>query len=214
MVGGRARLGPAGAAGDARRGRHRLGRLRGLAAATFRGFSEFGWIGGRGDAAHLAAHVPDHADRHRAPQPAAAGARQVRPLTDADQRLLLRERGRPGSRPASSWPWPRRGAAIGLCARLARRATSRRDINAMRNRDSLRTGSGSWDQRMNDLFGVWLNPVVALAPTPGGAPGGRRAGCARAWALATPRPPSASRPSTTTRRPRPSRTRAWRGCRS
>jgi predicted exporter len=37
---------------------------------------------------------------------------------------------------------------------------------ALRNRESLRTGSASWDEKMNQLFGSWVNPVVALVEKP------------------------------------------------
>ncbi len=41
------------------------------------------------------------------------------------------------------------------------------NLNALRNRDSIAHGGASWDQKMNQIFGVWLNPVVALADDPG-----------------------------------------------
>ena len=44
------------------------------------------------------------------------------------------------------------------------------DLTTLRNRDSLAHGSASWDARMNELFGVWLNPVAALVDDPAQRP--------------------------------------------
>jgi hypothetical protein len=40
------------------------------------------------------------------------------------------------------------------------------NLLALRNRDSLRSGSASWDGKMSELFGVWLNPVAAFVDDP------------------------------------------------
>jgi hypothetical protein len=39
-------------------------------------------------------------------------------------------------------------------------------LEALRNRESIKTGAASWDKRMTQLFGSWLNPVVALVKAP------------------------------------------------
>jgi uncharacterized protein len=40
------------------------------------------------------------------------------------------------------------------------------NLNALRNRDSIAHGGASWDQKMSEIFGVWLSPVVALVTDP------------------------------------------------
>ncbi len=64
------------------------------------------------------------------------------------------------------------------------------NIQVLRNQESLRHGSASWDETMNELFGVWLNPVAALVDAP--ADREQLANSARA-VLAQGEPPLAER---------------------
>jgi hypothetical protein len=57
------------------------------------------------------------------------------------------------------------GGSLGV-RYAARAGLYEMDLSTLRNRDSLRSGSASWDGKMNELFGVWLNPVVALVDDP------------------------------------------------
>jgi hypothetical protein len=40
------------------------------------------------------------------------------------------------------------------------------NILNLRSTESLKSGGASWDRRMSELFGVWLNPVVGLVEDP------------------------------------------------
>lgn len=40
------------------------------------------------------------------------------------------------------------------------------DLRDLRNTESVRAGAASWDRTVSAIFGTWLTPVVALAPTP------------------------------------------------
>jgi hypothetical protein len=44
------------------------------------------------------------------------------------------------------------------------------DLRALRNRESLEHGAASWDRKLNEIFGVWLNPVVSLTSEPDRTP--------------------------------------------
>ena len=61
------------------------------------------------------------------------------------------------------------------------------DLQVLRNRESLAHGSASWDAKMNELFGVWLNPVVALAKDPAAARGRWPPSCAACWSTSRTR---------------------------
>jgi hypothetical protein len=50
--------------------------------------------------------------------------------------------------------------------RAARHGIFETSIKALRNRESLRSGSASWDPKKNEVFGVWLNPLAALVNDP------------------------------------------------
>jgi predicted RND superfamily exporter protein len=139
----------------------------GLAIATFRGFSEFGWIGGVGMLLTWLLSfltIPISIALLKPPR----RERDSMALTDRINVFFARPRA-PWVVAGAFVTFAVAGSAIGV-VRGSRDGYFERDINAMRNRDSLRTGGGSWDQRMNELFGVWLNPVVALAPTPADRP--------------------------------------------
>jgi len=132
-----------------------------LATATFRGFSEFGWIGGIGMVLTwllsfltlpVAIALLDPPRR----------LRDTTPLTDRIDAFFARPRA-PYVAAGAFLLLALAGTSLGLW-RGWQGGYYERDINSLRNRESMRSGSGSWDRRMSDVFGVWLNPVVALAP--------------------------------------------------
>jgi predicted RND superfamily exporter protein len=45
------------------------------------------------------------------------------------------------------------------------------DLRDLRNSESVRSGAASWDRTVSAIFGTWLTPVVALAPSPGSRDG-------------------------------------------
>jgi len=136
----------------------------GLAASSFQGFSQFGWLGGAGMVTTWLVTI------------------LAMPITIA---LFAPPRG--GDRPSGTqrrleaWFARRRApewVAAGFVAvalaiaglgvwRTADRGLYEMSLEALRNRASLADGSASWDARMNKLFGVWLNPVVCLVAEPG-----------------------------------------------
>ncbi len=133
----------------------------GLAASSFKGFSQFGWLGGVGMVTTwLLTFI-------------------TMPIA-----ISLLNPPRQGPRPTRTQVWVLRffqrrylpyGIAAGFIAlslffgglgvRHALRAgLYEMDLQTLRNRDSLRSGSASWDKKMSELFGVWLNPVAAIVP--------------------------------------------------
>lgn len=134
----------------------------GLAIATFRGFSEFGWIGGLGMlitwlftflAMPIAIALLDPPRQTSASTPLSAWilaffARPRLPRWVAGAFVFL----------------ALLGTAVGV-VRASRTGVFETDLLALRNRESLRSGGASWDGRVADVFGVWLSPVVAIAPS-------------------------------------------------
>lgn len=134
----------------------------GLAAATFRGFSQFGLLGGVGMLTTWALSF--------VAMPIAIAL--FRPPRRIVRRTRIQERfGAFLMKPAA---WVVAAVFAGLAvggglygARQAKRGgLYEMDLRALRNRDSLAHGSASWDRKMNEVFGVWLNPVVALVRDP------------------------------------------------
>jgi predicted RND superfamily exporter protein len=135
----------------------------GLAAATFRGFSQFGWLGAVGMlttwfftfvAAPIGIALFD---------PPRQGERPTKP-----QAVLLRYFGHrhlPRMVALSATLLMLFGSALGVRYAIDH-GLYEMDLQTLRNRDSLASGSASWDGKMNELFGVWLNPIVALANDP------------------------------------------------
>jgi predicted RND superfamily exporter protein len=135
----------------------------GLAAAQFRGFSEFGWIGGLGMiTTWLLTFLT---------MPIAVALIDPRRLGAAaypERSWVLRFFSRPLA------PWLAAGAFVALTLVLSSIGLNRAlhegvfemNIRALRNQNSLRSGSASWDRKMNELFGVWLNPVAAVVDDP------------------------------------------------
>jgi predicted exporter len=135
----------------------------GLASATFRGFSQFGWLGAAGMittwcftfiAMPVAIALIDPPRRGEAP---------TKP-----QAVLLRYFAHPWVSRAVAWTCVLLilgGTAMGV--RYAKmHGLYEMDLQTLRNRESLEKGSGSWDAKMNELFGVWLNPIAAIAEDP------------------------------------------------
>jgi predicted RND superfamily exporter protein len=135
----------------------------GLAVSNFRGFSQFGWLGGAGMLVTWAltfVAVPIAITLFKPP------------------RLRARRTDRPQLIPLFANKRALRvvaGVFVAVSVSLAVHGVmkGRSDgiyemhLEALRNRDSLRTGAASWDKRMTHLFGSWLNPVVALVKEPG-----------------------------------------------
>jgi predicted RND superfamily exporter protein len=133
----------------------------GLAFSNFRGFSQFGYLGGVGMVTTWAftfLAVPVGIALFTPPRqaPARTPARWGRLFTDG-RRLKVAA-----------------GGFVALTALLATVGVARglregiyeMHLKALRNQRSLRTGSASWDTRMTQLFGTWLNPVVVLVDRP------------------------------------------------
>src|ERR1700674_4288559 len=136
----------------------------GLATSTFKGFSQFGWLGGAGMLTTWVFTFIATPIGIALFDPPRQGAQP----TQVQRRL---------SRFFSRGPLigiVALGVAtivLALAAVGVRRAMAgglyEMNIQILRNRESLRSGSASWDEKMNELFGVWLNPVVGLVDDPG-----------------------------------------------
>jgi uncharacterized protein len=135
----------------------------GLAASDFRGFSQFGILGGLGMATvwlftYLAAPI-----LVALLQP----PRRQKPSTLVQRSLhAFFSRGRLSSAVAIAFvlltlAW----AGLGV-VRALNSGVYEMNMQTLRNQESLEVGSASWDARINEVFGVWLNPVVAVADNP------------------------------------------------
>jgi predicted RND superfamily exporter protein len=135
----------------------------GLASATFRGFSQFGELGAAGMmitwlftfiAMPIAISLFDPPRKEAVPT--------------KTQAFLLRYFAHDSLPRLVAVAWAVLTAIfVGMGIRYAMKAgLYEMDLLTLRNRDSIRSGSASWDGKMNELFGVWLNPVVALVNDP------------------------------------------------
>ena len=140
--------------------------MRGLAVSTFKGFSQFGLIGGVGMLTTWVLTLHHHADCHLV---CSIRRARVRSATSTQVWLLRFYRRRVPALHAIA------GAVLANYAHRRRVRRAPRPASAglyemnlltLRNRESLRSGSGSWDNKMSELFGVWLNPVAAIVPEP------------------------------------------------
>ena len=135
----------------------------GLAVSNFRGFSQFGWLGGLGMLTTWAltfVAVPIAVALWLPPR---LGDRP----TQMQRRILVL---------LSRRRTPRVAAALFVAASLllagvglwrgSEEGIYEMHLLELRNRQSLATGSASWEERMNELFGSWVNPVVVLVRDP------------------------------------------------
>ncbi len=133
----------------------------GLAVSNFRGFSQFGWLGGIGmittwaltfvtlPAAIAWLSPPRRAVESRAGRGWLAAFLARRWLASATALAFV----------ALSLIVGGLGVARGT-----RDGIYEMHLLALRNRESLRSGSASWEGRMSELFGSWVNPVVVMVP--------------------------------------------------
>jgi predicted RND superfamily exporter protein len=135
----------------------------GLASAHFRGFSEFGWLGGFGMLTTWACcflTMPIAIGLFQPPRHDAARDRE-----SFFASLLY---SRPARLRTTAVVFV--GISLVVAAFGIRRAMAsglyETNLNALRNRESLAHGGASWDRKMSEIFGVWLNPVVALVDDP------------------------------------------------
>jgi len=135
----------------------------GLAVSDFRGFSQFGWLGGSGMVLVWIltyASMPILVAIINPP-------RRITRTTLVQELLHAFFSKGPLSATAAGIFAVIAFAASGLgFATAMRSGVYEMDLQVLRNRDSLAHGSASWDAKMNELFGVWLNPLVALAKDP------------------------------------------------
>jgi predicted RND superfamily exporter protein len=136
----------------------------GLAVSTFKGFSQFGWLGGIGMVTTWVltfVSMPIAISVLNPPRQEPRATPTQRWLTRFFSRRYL--------------PYALASLFIavalffgGLGVRYALHAgLYEMDLQTLRNRDSLRSGSASWDAKMSELFGVWLNPVAGVVEDPG-----------------------------------------------
>ncbi len=130
----------------------------GLAISTFKGFSQFGWLGGVGMIttwAFTMISMPVAICLFDPPRV----ARQ----TNVQQRLLafFGKKTAPVAIALAFVAFMLLGAGLGV-AYASKHGLYEMDLRALRNRDSLKSGSASWDPKVSEVFGVWLNPVAGL----------------------------------------------------
>lgn len=134
----------------------------GLAISNFRGFSQFGWIGGLGMIttwAFTMIAMPIAIALFNPP-------RTTR--TTSTQGLVLRffaHRRAPGLVAGAIVALALVGATFGVRYAL-KHGVYETDLQALRNRDSLAHGSASWDAKLAEVMGIWLSPVAALVDEP------------------------------------------------
>src|SRR6185436_1265140 len=134
----------------------------GLAVSNFRGFSQFGWLGGAGMLLTWAmtfVAVPIAITLFKPPRLGEGRLQRQRltPLFSSKRALRVAAAAFIGVSLVLAVQGVLRGRADGIYEM---------HLEALRNRDSLRTGSASWDNKMTHLFGTWLNPVVTLVKDP------------------------------------------------
>jgi uncharacterized protein len=135
----------------------------GLAVAHFRGFSEFGWIGGLGMITTWLLTFLTMPIAVALIDPRRLGAPRY-----PERSWVLRFFSRPVA------PWLAAGFFVALTLALTAVGVNRAlhegifemNIRTLRNQSSLHSGSASWDQKANEVFGVWLNPIAALVDDP------------------------------------------------
>jgi predicted RND superfamily exporter protein len=136
----------------------------GLAFSDFRGFSQFGYLGGVGMLTTWAltfvcvpVGIALFSPPRQPPRPTVLAGRWSRALLGGGGTLRAAALGFTGLSLIL--------AMLGV-ARGTREGIYEMHLKALRNQRSLRTGSASWDDKMTSLFGTWLNPVVVLVDRP------------------------------------------------
>ncbi len=135
----------------------------GLAVSNFRGFSQFGWLGGVGMLTTWAltfVAVPIAVALLKPPRQAEQSSAVQRGL----ERFFARRRSPYVAAIGFSF------AALALAGagvvRGQQTGIYEMHLDALRNRESLLSGSASWEAKMNELFGSWINPVVVMVDDP------------------------------------------------
>ena len=135
----------------------------GLAFSTFKGFSQFGLIGGVGMLTTWLLTFITMPIAISLLNPPRQGPRAT--TTQVSLLRFFRRRYLPYMVAGSVLAVTLVVGAFGVRHAL-KAGLYEMDLQTLRNRDSLRSGSGSWDSKMSELFGVWLNPVAAIVPGP------------------------------------------------
>ncbi len=134
----------------------------GLAISSFRGFSQFGYLGGVGMITTWLwtfLTIPIAVAWFHPPR---------QPWQASSVQLALHR--------FFAGPWPKlvgalfvavtvTGAAWGVGQGI-RGGVYEMHLEVLRNRRSLAGGSASWEKKMTELFGSWVNPIVALVEEP------------------------------------------------
>ncbi len=134
----------------------------GLAISDFKGFSQFGWIGGLGMIttwAFTMIAMPIAIALFNPPRSATQSKTQSLVLKFFSQRKL------PGLVAGIFVLLAVVGASFGVRYAFAH-GVYETDLQGLRNRDSLAHGSASWDAKLAEVMGIWLNPVAALVEDP------------------------------------------------
>jgi predicted RND superfamily exporter protein len=135
----------------------------GLSFSNFRGFSQFGYLGGVGMITTWAVTfvaVPVGIALFAPPR------QSPRPVSASRWSLLFVSDGPGLRRAAAGFAALTLVLATAGVARGLNEGIYEMHLKTLRNQRSLRTGSASWDEKMTQLFGTWLNPVVVLVDRP------------------------------------------------
>ncbi|MFT3836164.1 MAG: MMPL family transporter [Myxococcaceae bacterium] len=134
----------------------------GLAISTFKGFSQFGWIGGVG-------MVTCWVFTMISMPVAIALFNPPREVTESPTRKWLNaffaRKTAPVAVALGFAAVSLIGAALGVVY-ASKNGLYAMDLRVLRNRDSLSKGSASWDPKVSEVFGVWLNPVAGMVEHP------------------------------------------------
>jgi predicted RND superfamily exporter protein len=133
-----------------------------LAVSTFRGFSQFGWIGGVGMITtwlFTFIAMPIAISLFNPPR--------VTTTSSVQKWLLKFFSGAVAPRALAAFVvvLALTGAAVGVRNALLGGMYEMK-LSAMRNRSSITHGAASWDSRVCKVFGIWLNPVGGLVDDP------------------------------------------------
>ncbi len=133
-----------------------------LSVSTFRGFSQFGWIGGMGMITtwiFTFIAMPVAISLFNPPRVERVTSTQLW-LSAYFKHVSLPRLAALGFVVVSLI-----GAGLGVQYGL-KNGLYEMDLQGLRNRESLKTGSASWDPKVGEVFGIWLNPVAGLVDDP------------------------------------------------